>query len=185
MGAKTLKELLDTLILAEGGYSDNKKDSGGKTMYGITEAVARANGYTGGMSAMPRSIAEKIYTARYWVGPKFDKVAELAPSVAAEMFDCGVNMGPATAAKYLQRILNAYNREQKLYEDILVDGQLGPRSIATLQSCLRSRGYVAEGTILKGIVCLRGARYLELAETRESQEEFVFGWIANRITLSH
>lgn len=72
-----------------------------------------------------------------------------------------------------------------MYEDILVDGQLGPRSIATLQSCLRSRGYVAEGTILKGIVCLRGARYLELAETRESQEEFVFGWIANRITLSH
>lgn len=185
MATKTLKELLDALILAEGGYVDDPNDSGGKTMYGVTEAVARQNGYMGAMSALPRSVAESIYTKRYWTGPGFDKVAALAPSVAAEMFDCGVNMGPGTAVKFLQRVLNSYNRQGKLYKDTGVDGQLGPGALTALTACLKSRGYVAEGTILKGIVCLRGARYLELAEAKESQEEFVFGWIANRVSLNH
>lgn len=31
----------------EGGYSDHPNDPGKKTMWGITEAVARANGFTG------------------------------------------------------------------------------------------------------------------------------------------
>lgn len=41
MASKTLKELLDELIHAEGGYVDNVHDKGGKTMYGVTETVAR------------------------------------------------------------------------------------------------------------------------------------------------
>ena len=36
-------------LLIEKGYSDHPFDAGGKTMYGITEHVARANGYTGEM----------------------------------------------------------------------------------------------------------------------------------------
>jgi lysozyme family protein len=32
------------VIMVEGGYSDHPSDTGGKTQFGITEAVARANG---------------------------------------------------------------------------------------------------------------------------------------------
>lgn len=74
------------------------------------------------MQVLPRSLAEAIYTKQYWTTPGFDRVAVLAPSIAAELFDCGVNMGPSTGVKFLQRVLNAYNRQQKLYDDIAVDG---------------------------------------------------------------
>ena len=52
------------VVLIEGGYSDNPLDSGGKTKYGITEAVARAYGYTGEMRDLPLSVARAIYHER-------------------------------------------------------------------------------------------------------------------------
>jgi lysozyme family protein len=54
------------VIGIEGRYSNNPTDSGGATMYGITEAVARAYGYTGRMQDMPLGIAKEIYRQRYW-----------------------------------------------------------------------------------------------------------------------
>jgi hypothetical protein len=41
--------LIDALIEREGGYVNNPADKGGATNFGITEAVARANGYAGPM----------------------------------------------------------------------------------------------------------------------------------------
>ena len=69
-----------------------------KTRYGITEAVARAHGYSGPMARLPRDEAAAIYRRLYWLRPRFDQVAERAPRVAAELFDTGANMGPAVAA---------------------------------------------------------------------------------------
>jgi lysozyme family protein len=37
----------EKLIDVEGGYTNNPDDSGGETMWGVTIAVARRNGYTG------------------------------------------------------------------------------------------------------------------------------------------
>ncbi len=48
------------LIAVEGGYVNDSADSGGRTNWGITEAVARAYGYNGEMSELPRSLAAGI-----------------------------------------------------------------------------------------------------------------------------
>ena len=61
----TAEQIIDQVIAAEGGYSNNPSDKGGETMYGITMAVARANGYSGPMKDMPRSVAVAIYSKRY------------------------------------------------------------------------------------------------------------------------
>ena len=63
---------LDQLIAREGDYSDHRADRGGPTRWGITEAVARANGYAGEMRLLPRAAAERIYRALYWEAPRFD-----------------------------------------------------------------------------------------------------------------
>ena len=42
--AVDLDNLVDGVIDREGGYVDNPADKGGATCFGITEAVARANG---------------------------------------------------------------------------------------------------------------------------------------------
>src|SRR4051812_11797343 len=46
--------LIEALIDREGGYVDHPADKGGPTCFGITEAVARAQGYSGPMRQLPR-----------------------------------------------------------------------------------------------------------------------------------
>ena len=87
----TIDILVDNLIAREGGFVDHPADRGGPTNWGITEAVARAHGYTGPMALLPRGEAAAIYRRLYWLRPRFDAVARRAPHVAAELFDTAVN----------------------------------------------------------------------------------------------
>lgn len=181
MPAKTADQLIDEVLLREGGYVNNPADRGGPTRYGITEKVARAHGYGGSMLEMPLSVATAIYRADYWDRPGFGEVAKRAPRVAAELFDTGVNMGVDRASLFLQRALTALNRNGKDYADLLPDGKIGGVTIAALVAYMNVRGALAEVVLLKALDCLQGNRYIELAEANLSQETFLFGWLANRI----
>jgi lysozyme family protein len=130
--------LIDALIDREGGYVNHPADRGGPTRWGITEAVARAQGYTGPMRDLPRAEAATIYRRIYWLRPAFDRVAARAPRIAAELFDTGVNMGTAIATGVLQRALNALNRTARDYPDIMVDRALGPRTLSALDGSSES-----------------------------------------------
>lgn len=173
--------LIDDVIDREGPYVNHPADRGGPTCWGITEAVARANGYAGAMKSLPRAAAAAIYRRLYWVKPGFGKVAERAPTVAAEMFDTGVNMGTAVAAGFLQRALNALNRSARDYSDLAVDLTVGPRTLAALDGFLKARGKAGEAVLVRALDALQGERYIALAERRPSQEAFVYGWLANRL----
>src|SRR5213082_2260142 len=87
-------QMIDALIEREGGFVNNPADKGGPTCFGITEAVARANGYPGPMRLLPREEAAAIYKRLYWLRPRFDEVAKRSVRLAAELFDTGANMGP-------------------------------------------------------------------------------------------
>ena len=176
-----IDSLIDTLIDREGGYADHPADRGGPTRFGITEAVARANGYAGDMRQLPREAAAAIYRRLYWHRPRFDAVAKRAPMIAAELFDTGANMGPRVATGFLQRALNALNRGARDYADIAVDGRIGPATLAALDGFLGVRGRSGEAVLLKAIEALQGERYLRLAERRPANEAFLYGWLANRI----
>ena len=104
-----IARVIDAILRAEGGYVNDPQDKGGETNFGITVAVARANGYTGPMRNMPEAVARAIYTARYITEPKFDQVLALHAGIGAEVIDTGVNMGPHRAAEFLQRWLNGFN----------------------------------------------------------------------------
>lgn len=181
MANANIDEWIEALIAREGGYVNHPADRGGPTNWGITEAVARRQGYTGAMRAMPQSDAAAIYKRLYWLAPRLDAVAESAPRLAAELFDTGVNMGTGTAAGFLQRALNALNRNAVDYPDISVDRNIGPSTLAALNAFLKKRGAGAESVLLKAVEALQGAHYLKIAEARPSQEAFVYGWLANRI----
>jgi lysozyme family protein len=174
-------ELIDEVIGREGGYSNHPADKGGATRWGITEAVARAHGFAGDMRAFPREDAVRVHRRIYWLRPGFDLVAEHAPKIAAELFDTGVNMGPAVAAGFLQRALNALNRGATDYADIPVDRRIGPATVAALKGFIERRGETGETVLLKAIEALQGERYLRLAEQRPANEAFLYGWLANRL----
>ena len=174
--------LIDALLEREGGYVNHPADRGGPTNFGITAAVARAQGYAGPMRDMPRAEAEAIYRRLYWTRPGFDAVARLSERVAAELFDTGVNMGPAVAITFLQRALTALNRSGKDFPDLVPDGRAGPVTLAALQSFLAARGKgPGETVLLRALEALQGERYLRLAERRPANEAFLYGWLANRI----
>lgn len=178
---KTVVQLIDEVIDREGRYVNHPADRGGPTCWGITEAVARANGYQGPMRNLPREQAAEIYRKLYWLRPGFDKIAARAPTLAAEMFDTGINMGVGVAAGFLQRALNALNRSARDYPDIAVDRAIGARTLNALDAFLKVRGKAGESVLLKAVEALQGERYIALAERNPSQEAFVYGWLANRI----
>lgn len=176
------KEIIAGLIDREGGYCNDKNDLGGATCWGITEKVARENGYKGDMKTMPRSVAEAIYLDRYYISPGFASLESLSPAVAEELTDTGVNMGVETAGRFLQRALNVLNSQGVFYADLKADGKIGAATYAALKAFLAKRGKDGEKVLLKALNCLQGSRYIELCEAREQNESFVYGWLANRVS---
>lgn len=174
----TIDDIIEDVLKAEGRYVNNPNDRGGETNWGITKAVARANGYNGPMRDLPRSTAKQIYLTRYVIQPGYDKIAVLSPSIAAELVDTGVNMGPAVASRFLQRALNALNQRGADYADIAVDGVAGPGTRTALTAYLAKRGKEGERRLLALLNALQGARYVELCEGRQANETFMFGWLA-------
>ncbi|GBH29034.1 glycoside hydrolase family 108 protein [Sphingobium xenophagum] len=173
--------LIDDVIAREGGYSNHPADRGGPTNWGITQAVARDNGFVGDMRALPRATAVAIYRRIYWDQPGYAFVAEMAPSVASELFDTAVNMGVGTATGFLQRALNALNRNQRDYPDLTLDRAIGARTLGALRAFRALRGKAGEAVLLKAIEAMQGERYIALAENRPANEAFLYGWLANRI----
>ena len=110
------------------------------------------------------------------------RVARRAPRIAAELFDTGVNMGPAVATTFLQRALTALNRNGKDYGDLTPDGRIGRVTLGAPDGFLAARGKRGgETVLLRALESLQGERYLRLAERRPANEAFLYGWLTNRI----
>lgn len=170
------------LLGKEGGYANHPSDRGGETMWGITIGTARRYGYKGTMRSMPRDTALAIYERRYFIEPGFSAVAAVNEAIGLELTDTGVNMGPAIAATFLQTALNAFNRQGKDYRDIGVDGDIGDKTMTALNAFLKLRGATGVTVMLRALNAQQGARYLSLGQSRPANEDFMFGWFANRIS---
>ena len=168
----TLEDIIAGILVNEGGYVNDPADQGGETMYGITAATARQQGYAGPMRDLPRSFAAEVYHRRYIIAPGFDKVVALSVPIAAELVDTGVNMGPAVAARFLQRSLNGLGDGS-----LVVDGHCGPTTLAALKAFLDKRAVLGEKRLTALLNALQGARYLDLVEAKRSQKKFLFGWL--------
>ncbi len=168
---------------AEGGFVDDPNDSGGATNWGITERVARKFGYTGDMRDLPKSTATQIAKKEYWDVMLLDDIAALSESIALELFDTGFNAGTGRAGKFLQRAVNVFNRRGQDYNDIIVDGAVGSKSVAALRAFLNKRGKQGETVMLRALNALQGEFYVELAERREKDETFIYGWFLHRVDM--
>ena len=176
--AISISMIIGSVVLVEGGYSDHPEDTGGPTRYGITEKVARANGYEGSMDELPLLVAESIYQTTYVVNPSYDKVMSLSKPVAHKLIDTGVNVGTKRASVWFQASLNALNRNGKDYPKIAEDGDIGPATLAAYSSLQTIRGSAkACSLVLKLVDVQQGNHYLNLTKHRS----FTVGWIDNRI----
>ena len=109
-------EAIVHILAAEGGYSNNPKDPGGETRYGITKRTARAHGYLGSMRTLPMATAARIYKISYW---DVCQCGQLPPWLRLAVFDAAVHSGPAQSVRWLQQALG-----------VPVTGRIGPETVA-------------------------------------------------------
>lgn len=173
----TIESMIETTIGKEGGYVDHPADRGGPTRWGITERVARANGYKGAMRDLPRETAVAIYRQEYAIKPGFAAVAEIYPALGEKLFDVGVNMGSSHPARWLQEWLNLLNQGGKLYGEIGEDGKIGPGTLRALRTYKTHRGAEGEARLLTAIRGDQVGRYKTIATGNPSQEAFAYGWL--------
>lgn len=176
------KKALDHTLGIEGGFSDHAADLGGKTRFGITEETARRHGYTGQMKNLPASMATRIYRAAYWGAAVLpcEDIATWDESIAMELFDTAVNMGPVQAAWFFQEALNALNRDQSLYPDLTVDGWCGPATLDVLQFL---ESDIDKSVCRKMLEVQQGMKYMGIMKKKPDQEAFARGWFARRIAI--
>lgn len=188
MARHTVDAIIGEVLRREGPqYTNNPADSGGPTKYGITQAALSA--YRGrqvsaaDVAALTESEAWNVYRERYVARPGYTAVLAESEAIAAELVDTGVNLGPARATEFLQRSLNALNRQGKDYADISVDGDCGPGTVRALHAFLGKRGAEGESVMLRALNCLQGEFYIGLAERRPKDETFLYGWLRERVAL--
>lgn len=181
----SIQKIIDAAIEREGGskFTDHPSDKGGHTRWGITEKVARARGYAGDMRELPRGFAVAAYTHDYINAPGFNKVLAVSELIAEEMIDTGINMGESWPGPWLQRILNVLNQQQRTFPDLVIDGDIGPATISALRTVIKQRGADGVTVILRMLNGFQVVRYIELAEGREKNEDFLFGWVFNRVVI--
>ena len=106
----------------EGGYTNDPRDPGGPTNWGITIYDARkywkSNATAADVKAMPKPFAEAIYWPHYAEPLSYDDLPA-GPDYAA--LDYGINSGVSRAAKVVQRLVG-----------ITVDGKIGPETLAAV-----------------------------------------------------
>ena len=163
--------IINNILKAEGGYTNDPSDSGGETNFGITIATARKYGYTGPMKTMPIDIAKNIYKQQYIIEPGFINY----PEIIDELVDTGVNMGVTISSKFLQRALNV------LTDGCVIDGKLGNNSLKIYKDYINKRKEDGGVTVLINMLkAQQGVRYIEITESNSKNKKFIFGRIKNR-----
>lgn len=153
MDASSFDQAFSALIGNEGTFSDNKDDPGQATMWGITERVARAWGYTGDMRDLPLETAQAIAKKLYWDPYQCD---QFDPRIGFQVFDTAYNGGHP--AQWLQSAAG-----------VTADGIIGAITVAA----------VRQADPLK-IVILFNASRIAYYTSLGTWSEFGKGW-SNRI----
>jgi lysozyme family protein len=166
-------------------FTNNPNDSGGPTKYGITQAsLSRYLGRPAtiiDVQSLDKRTAREFYFWKHVHEPEFDKVVAIDEPIGAELIDTGVLCGPARAAIFLQRGLNAFNLRGSHYPDLQVDGDVGPATRAALRAYIAKRGVTGSRVLIGCMNSQLGNYLLELVERRPKDEDFAFGWFLNRV----
>jgi lysozyme family protein len=157
---------LDAVLLEEGGFVNDPRDPGGATNFGVTQATYNAYLAARGedmraVTAITQAEVADIYKSMYW-----DKVRgdDLPSGIDLSVFDAAVSCGPYEAAMFLQRALG---------DDIVVDGKIGPLTIAAADDP------VMDADLLLGVISdERLAFYRRLSTS--TWKAFGRGW-SNRV----
>lgn len=180
------------LLRIEGGWVDDPVDRGGATKYGISLRFLVTAGhidrdgdgfadfdldFDGDIDGRDIRLLRPedaffLYHEHFWKPLGCDALPQ---PIGEMLFDQGVNGGNLAAKKLLQRAINACRGRMNV-PAIVVDGVVGPSTIAAMDSVIRHSfvGHVGLEEAFREAV---RARYREIVTRDPSQRRFLKGWL--------
>ena len=156
---KPFLDAVEKTLRFEGGYAMDSADPGGETKFGIS---ARSYPHLN-IRELTREKAIEIYYVDYWQKGGYAMFGN--PELGGKLFDLGVNMGPGTAVRLLQRALNKFKPG-----DLTEDGRLG---VKTLES---ANEFPMPALLMAELRLTAVAYYADLA-VRKNMGRFLAGWV--------
>jgi lysozyme family protein len=145
--------IIDRILLTEGGYVNDPSDAGGETKFGISK---RAHPDIN-IKALTKDQARDILVQDYIIDPGF---GDLTPgSLRDQLIDFGYHSGPSAAIRTLQAVLG-----------VPVDGVLGPSTRAALQRWDPIR-------LNNALVKARVVKLAALVQAKPQNLKFIKGWL--------
>lgn len=152
--------ITDVLELEGSKETNDPRDTGGRTKYGISE---KHNPEAWADNKVTEEEAREIYERKYVKGPGFDKIKDF--QLRAQLVDFGVNSGPAVAIMRLQEILR-----------VPADGILGPQTLTALDTI-----HPEEVNTLLAIK--RALMIGRIVAKNVSQARFLVGWLDRALSF--
>ncbi len=167
MSTKTNFDLAFQFLLPnEGGYTNDKFDSGGPTNFGITQHDLSV--YMGHPASvqdvkdMKIDTAAAIYKRSYWDSLGLDGVVN--SGVATCMFDIGVVRGIGVPPKYAQNICNNHGAL------LAVDGHIGPKTLGAINA-------LSPAVFIRDFSAMTEQGFRAIAARNPTQNKFLRGWV--------
>jgi hypothetical protein len=134
------------------GYTNDPKDRGGETKYGIAKNPNPSLDIT----HMDYESAKAVYYSHYWLTAKCDK---MNGRLAALQFDGAIQHGPGTASKFIQRAIGVDD-----------DGAIGPVTLTSLAT--------KDPIVICNAVCDKRVKfYNDIVANDATQQRFLAGWL--------
>lgn len=159
----------------EGGLSDNPRDKGSITNFGISlrflknippDNLKKYGIYSDDEEAIRTLSLEQvraIYMGEFWIHAPFEKIAN--QEHCNYIFDMAVSLGISPAIKCVQRACWAVMKRWQILVD---DGIMGQKTLLAIKQC----GIF----IMPALRAERGNYYRNIVNIHPDQKEFLKGW---------
>jgi lysozyme family protein len=113
-------QCLERVLAHEGGYTNDPRDPGGPTNFGITiydyRKYVKPRATAADVQRMSLAEAKSIYRSKYWDALCCD---DLPAGVDYTVFDYGVNSGIGRAGKVVRRVLGLSDADWRINTDVI------------------------------------------------------------------
>lgn len=179
--APSVISIMQRIIKAEGGFSNDPKDSGGATNYGVSLKTARRYGSSfdydrdgvvsvNDIRKVTSLIATAFYIVEFFNKPNFIMLPSCIWPVVTDM---SVNMSATQASLIVQ------HTAVSLGEHIIADGMIGPN---TAQACKRIAARDNCKTLINSICQERERVYHVIVAKNPEDAKFLNGWLSRSKT---
>ena len=170
----------------EGGFSNDPNDKGGATFSGFTIGTlrrlsAQIHGHDfdkdndGDIDVDDLKKLDwddlMVMADTYW-NSMFDQIVHAL--VVIKTYDFGFNCGQTSGIKLLQKAVN----RTLCREALVVDGKLGPKSVAMVNAC-------GGDILLKSLIQVAKEHYQDIVNADPTQQGFLKGWFNRANKLPH